>query len=69
MPLLFAVIGQEVSVKKVGGSPEVRQHLTELGFTQGAKITVVQKIDSGLIVKVRESRVALDTSMASKIIV
>lgn len=69
MPLLFASVGQEVAVKSVGGSAEVRQHLAELGFTAGAKVAVVQKIDSGLIVNVRESRVAIDRSMASKIMV
>ncbi len=69
MPLLFASVGQEVCVKSVGGSAEVKQHLIELGFTAGAKITIVQKIESGLIVNVRESRVAIDKSMASKIMV
>ena len=69
MPLLFASIGEEVSVKQVGGSTEVRQHLVELGFNPGSPITVVSKVSTGLIVKVKNSRIALDKSMASKIMI
>ncbi len=69
MPLLFASIGEEVSVKQIGGSPDVRQHLVELGFNPGASITVVSKVSTGLIVRVKNSRIALDKSMASKILI
>ena len=67
MPLLFAAPGQEVTVVSVGGAQDVRQHLNELGFTAGSKITVIQKVNTGLIVKVKEARIAIDQSMASKI--
>ncbi len=69
VPLLFATAGEEVKVVSVGGNPEVRQHLTELGFNVGAPVTVIQKIDTGIIVKVKESRIAIDRGMASKIMV
>lgn len=69
MPLLFASVGDEVVVKNVGGSLDVKQHLNEIGFNAGASITVIQKISTGLIVKVKESRIAIDKSMASKIMV
>ena len=69
MPLLFASLGQEVQVKKVGGSAASRQHLNELGFNVGSPVTVIQKVNTGLIVKVKESRIALDESMASKIMI
>lgn len=67
MPLLFASIGDEVSVVSVTGPQAVKQHLSEMGFSAGSKISVIQKISTGLIVKVKEMRVALDRSMASKI--
>ncbi len=69
MPLLLATPGQEVIVNKVGGKPDVRQHLNELGFTVGSPVTVVSSVNGNLIVKVKESRVALDKSLANKIMV
>ena len=69
MPLLFANTGDEVKISGVNGNPQVKQHLNELGFNVGSLVTIVQKVKSGLIVKVKEARVALDSSLASKIIV
>ena len=69
MPLLFASVGQDVTVKSVGGAPDVKQHLNEIGFNVGAQVTVVQKVATGLIVKVKESRVAISREMAGKIMV
>ncbi len=67
MPLLFANLGEELKISNVSGNPQVKQHLNELGFNVGSPVTVVQKIKTGLIVKVKEARIALDSSMASKI--
>ncbi len=69
MPLLFANPGDEVKISGVNGNPQVRQHLNELGFNVGSFVTIVQKVKAGLIVKVKEARVALDSSMAAKIII
>ena len=69
MPLLFANPGDEVKISGVNGNPQVKQHLNELGFNVGSLVAIVQKLKSGLIVKVQEARVALDSSLASKIIV
>lgn len=69
MPLLFANPGDELKISGVNGNPQVKQHLNELGFNVGSLVTIVQKLKSGLIVKVKEARVALDSSLASKIIV
>ena len=69
MPLLFANPGDEVKISGVNGNPQVKQHLNELGFNVGSLVTIVQKVKSGLIVKVKDARVALDSSLASKIIV
>jgi ferrous iron transport protein A len=69
MPLLFAPIGTEVKVSRINGAAEVKQHLNEIGFNIGTTITVIQKISTGLIVKVKESRIAIDSSMAAKIMI
>lgn len=69
MPLTLCSKGELLTVRKVGGSPEVRQHLNELGFTEGSKVTVISDIGGNLIVKVKDSRIALDKAMANKIAV
>lgn len=69
MPLIFAQAGEESIVKRVGGTPEVRQHLADLGFNAGTAVTVVSEIGGNVIVKVKESRVAISREMAQKIMV
>ena len=67
MPLTFADIGEENIIKKIGGKPEVKQHLENLGFVTGGTVRVVSAIGGNLIVNVKESRVAINKEMASKI--
>ena len=69
MPLALASAGEENIIKKVGGSPEVRQHLEELGFVAGGSVTVISKMGGNVIVKVKESRIAISNEMARKIMV
>ena len=69
MPLSMAPMGESTVVKKVGGKPEVRQHLAELGFVVDTELTVVTSLGGNLILQVRDSRVALDRSMANRIMI
>ena len=69
MPLAFADVGEENVIKKVGGKPEVKKHLENLGFVTGGTVTIVSDIGGNLIVKVKESRVAISREMASKIMI
>ena len=69
MPLTLADIGTEQLIRKVGGSPEVRKHLEDLGFVAGGSATVVSALGGNVIVKVKESRVAFSEEMARKIMV
>ena len=69
MPLSLANPGEESVIKKVGGSPEVKQHLENLGFVVGGNATVVSSIGDNLIVNVKESRVAISKEMAAKIMI
>lgn len=69
MPLTLADIGTEQLIRKVGGSPEVRKHLEDLGFVAGGSATVVSALGGNIIVKVKESRVAISEEMARKIMV
>lgn len=69
MPLTFAVIGEENIIRKIGGKQEVRAHLENLGFNVGGAVTVLNTIGGNVIVKVKESRIAISREMAQKIIV
>ena len=69
MPLSMARMGEAVTIGKITGRDEVRQHLAELGFVVGSEITVVSEMGGNVIVQVKDSRVALDKTMANRIIV
>lgn len=69
MPLALADVGTENLIRKVGGSPEVKKHLEDLGFVAGGTATVVAAMGSNIIVKVKEARVAISEEMARRIMV
>jgi ferrous iron transport protein A len=69
MPLIYAEKGQPQIVRKIGGSPEVKKHLEDLGFHVGGQVSVVNSLGENLIVKVKESRVAVSDELAKKIMV
>ena len=69
MPLTMARTGEECTIKKVGGKSETRSFLESLGFVVGAIVTVVSENAGNLIVSIKESRVAIDKTMANKIMV
>lgn len=69
MPLTMAGIGTEMQIKKINGSDETKRFLENLGFIIGGEIMVVSTINGNLIVKVKDSRVAVSKEMAMKIIV
>ena len=69
MPLTLVNSGEENEIKRVGGKEETRRFLENLGFVQGAKVTVVSQIGGNVIVNVKESRVAIGKDMANKIMV
>ena len=69
MPLTMAQTGDEACILKITGRDEIRQHLAELGFVVGGMVTVVSEMAGNLIVQVKDSRVALDKSMANRIMI
>lgn len=68
-PLIFAIPGEENVIKKIGGNPEVKRHLENLGFTTGGIVTLVSAVNGNVIVKVKESRIALDEELAKRVMV
>ncbi|MDY3282600.1 FeoA family protein [Dysosmobacter sp.] len=69
MPLTMAKTGETVTIRKITGKDEVRQHLAELGFVVDSDVTVVSEIAGNLILQVRDSRIALDRTMANRIMI
>ncbi len=69
MPLCLANVGEENTIKKVGGNPEVKKHLENLGFVVGGNVMIINTLGGNVIVNVKESRVAISEEMARKIMV
>ena len=69
MPLVLATSGEENIIRKVGGNAETKKHLEDMGFVVGGTVTIVNTIGGNLIVKIKESRVAISQEMAGKIMV
>lgn len=69
MPLGLAHAGDTGIIRKIAGRDEVRQHLAELGFVVGEEIAVVSELDGNMILSVKDSRIALDKTMAMRIMI
>ena len=69
MPLVLANVGEAQIVKRIGGNPETKRHLEDLGFTVGGEVCIVSTLGGNVIVKVKESRVAISEEMARRIMV
>ena len=69
MPLTFAAVGEENTIVKIGGKPEVKKHLENLGFAVGGTVKVVSAMGGNLIVNVKEARVGISQEMAQKIMI
>lgn len=69
IPLVVATPGEELVIKKIGGSEEVKRHLANLGFNVGGTVTVINSLAGNLIIKVKESRIAVNEDMARRIMV
>ena len=69
MPLAMASVGDTNIIRKITGKDEVRQHLAELGFVVGEQVTVISELGGNVILSVKDSRIALDKTMAMRIMV
>ena len=69
MPLSLASIGETNIIKKIGGKPEVKKHLENLGFVVGGNVRIVTALGGNVIVNVKDARVAISEEMARKIMI
>lgn len=69
MPLTMAKVGEQNTIKRIGGREETKKFLENLGFVTGSVVTVVSEISGNMILNVKDSRVALGKDMANKIMI
>ena len=69
MPLGMTSVGETGSIRRITGQDQVRQHLAELGFVVGERVTVVSELGGNMILSIKDSRVAIDKAMAMRIMV
>ncbi len=69
LPLTFADVGESNIIKRIGGKPEVKKHLENLGFVVGGEVKVISMVGGNVIVNVKETRVAISEEMAKKIMI
>ncbi len=69
MPLSLAPVGEENIIRRIGGSDEVKKHLEDLGFVVGGNVTIINTLGGNVIVKVKESRVAINDELARRIMI
>ncbi|MBO7677295.1 MAG: ferrous iron transport protein A [Erysipelotrichaceae bacterium] len=69
MPLAFASVGEENVIKRIGGKPEAKKHLEDMGFVVGSLITLISKFEGNVIVNVKDTRIAISKEMAARIYV
>lgn len=69
MPLTLADMGTAYTIKRVGGSQEVKKHLEDLGFVVGGDVTVINILGGNVIANVKDTRVGISRELAQKIMV
>lgn len=69
MPLTMVKAGETNCIKKITGKDETRKFLERLGFIEGESVTVVSEMFGNMILNIKDTRIALDKSMANRIMV
>lgn len=69
LPLIYAQPGEDNVIRKVGGKPDVKKHLEDMGFVTGSIVRVVSRVNGNLIVRIKDSKVALNEELAGKIMI
>ena len=69
MPILMTQAGDNVTIAKITGRSDVKQRLGELGFVARTPVSIVQSHGGDMIVRIRESKLALTREMAARIMV
>lgn len=69
MPLTIANAGEPLEIKKINGRDDTKHFLASLGFVVGGQVTIISKFGENFIINVKDTRVAIDQSMAKRILI
>ena len=69
MPITMAKSGDSVEIKRITGKDDTRRFLASLGFIEGEQVTVVSEMAGNVIINVKDTRVAVDKTMARRIMI
>jgi ferrous iron transport protein A len=69
IPLILADSTSPLLIQKVSTDDTTKRHLENLGILPGAEILIISKNNGNIILKVKEGRLAVDKSLATKIFV
>ncbi len=69
MPIGLAPTNKEMKIVRILADDKTKKHLESLGILVNALITVISSVNGGVVVAVKDGRLALDRSIASKILV
>lgn len=67
LPLTFSTPGTPCTILRVGGKPEIKKHLEDLGFVAGGNVEVISETAGNLVVNVKNTRIAISKELAGKI--
>jgi ferrous iron transport protein A len=69
MPLTLLKSGESGTVKKITGKDDTKRFLESLGFTAGTPVSVISEIGGNMVLRIRDTRIALDRNMARRIVI
>lgn len=69
LPLTYVKTGDYAKVIKVGGRPDAKKHLADLGFVDGAVMNIISSHDGDIILNIKNSRLAVTKEMSEKIMI
>ena len=69
MPIALAPLNTDMRVVRVLLDDKTKKHLENLGILVNSSIKIISSVNGGVVVAVKEGRLALDRSIASKILV
>ena len=61
--------GERLEIKRINGKDDTKRFLESLGFVVVGNIIVISQMAGNMIVNIKEARVAINKSMANRIMV
>ncbi len=69
MPIVIAPMNQELTVIKILSDDKTKRHLENLGLLVNSKLMVISHSNGDVIVKIKDSKLAINKETALKILV